>query len=340
MKTQALAAAAAVGCLSLTIGIVAQSQAQAPAGSAMSKVELVAVPASGKVNLDGRIDEWASAPEIKIALDGGHITQAHELSVRAMYDAEHVYFLYRWNDPTESLHRKPWEKQADGSWKQLATVKNDEQKWYEDKLAVFWAINAPTFKDGGCAASCHVGVGKDRFGVMKAPAGELFDVWHWKATRTNPVGQVDDMYLDDTEYSEKTPEAGRKADPRTGGGYGDNVNQAKNGPGSGPADGKPAPHYLMKANATPFSDVHKPGDRVAGIIIAAMEGDRGDVLVKGTHDGKGWTLEVQRKRMTPSKFDVQFDDLGKTYLFSPAIFDSVQVRHAMAAEVYALRFRR
>jgi hypothetical protein len=173
---------------------------------------------------------------------------------------------------------------------------------------------------------------------MKAPKGELFDMWHWKAVRTSPVGQVDDMYMDDEDWSTKTPEGGRKADPRTGGGYSDNVNAAKTGPGFGPADGKPAPHYLMKSNAAPFTDAFKSGDLLAGIVIARIEGDRGDVLAGAVHDGKGWTLEVQRKRVTGSKFDVQFTDLTQSHLFSPAIFDSVQVRHAVAMEVYRMVF--
>ena len=307
----------------------------------VSKSELRAIKAPSAPVLDGKVDDiWSKAPELSIDLAGGHITQDHKLTVRAMYDAENIYFLYRWNDPTESLIRKSWQKQADGSWKTLKTEPNDEQKYYEDKLAVFWPINAPTFAEVGCAGSCHMGVGENRLGIMKAPKGELFDMWHWKAVRTNPVGQVDDMYMDDEEWSAKNPEGGRKADPRTGGGYSDNINAAKIGPGFGPADGKPAPHYLMKSNAAPFEDKFKAGDLLAGIVISKIEGDRGDVLAGAIHDGKGWTLEVQRKRLTPSKFDVQFDDASKSYLFSPAIFDSVQVRHAIASEVYRMTMER
>jgi Ethylbenzene dehydrogenase/Carbohydrate family 9 binding domain-like len=322
--------------IGLTLSLAMMS---APSSAQVSKSGLTAIKAPSPPVLDGKIDEiWSQAPELSIPLAGGLITAEHTLTVRAMYDAEHVYFLYRWNDPTESLHRKPWEKMADGTWKQLKTVANDEQKWYEDKLAVFWAINAPTFAENGCTASCHMGTGAGRVGVMKAPKGELLDVWHWKATRTNPVGQVDDMYLDDTEWSEKTPEAGRKADPRIGGGYNDNYNADKTGPGFGPADGKAAPNFLMKSNVAPFQDTYKAGDRLAGIIIEKIEGDRGDVLAGAVHDGRGWTLEVKRRLTTGSKFDVQFDDLAKPYLFSPAVFDSVQVRHAISAEVYRMTF--
>ena len=43
-----------------------------------------------------------------------------------------------------------------------------------------------------------------------------------KSIRTGYIGQVDDQYLDHTRYDkEKSPEAGRKSDPKTGGGYAD-----------------------------------------------------------------------------------------------------------------------
>ncbi|MDH3444441.1 MAG: ethylbenzene dehydrogenase-related protein, partial [Deltaproteobacteria bacterium] len=43
-----------------------------------------------------------------------------------------------------------------------------------------------------------------------------------------------------------------------------------------------------------------------------------------------WTVEMSRKFKTGSKFDVQFDDLGKSYAFGVAVFDNAQVRHAFA----------
>ena len=78
----------------------------------VSKSELRAIKAPSAPVLDGKVDDiWSKAPELSIDLAGGHITQDHKLTVRAMYDAENIYFLYRWNDPTESLIRKSWQKQ-------------------------------------------------------------------------------------------------------------------------------------------------------------------------------------------------------------------------------------
>ena len=55
-----------------------------------------------------------------------------------------VYFLVQYNDPTESMRRGPFQKQADGSWKKLkdpADKGGDDNVYYEDKWAMIWNIN-------------------------------------------------------------------------------------------------------------------------------------------------------------------------------------------------------
>lgn len=54
---------------------------------------------------------------------------------------------------------------------------------------------------------------------------------------------------------------------------------------------------------------------------------------KGTH-----TLVVSRKRVTGSRFDVQFSDLGARYPFGFAAFDNAQVRHATPDDTLFLVF--
>ncbi len=79
------------------------------------------------------------------------------------------------------------------------TKGGDDNVYYEDKLALIWAIKAPTFEKSGCFAGCHLGETK-AFGNKYLPAGELADIWHWKSIRTGSVNQIDDQYLDDTKY--------------------------------------------------------------------------------------------------------------------------------------------
>ena len=113
--------------------------------------------------------------------------------------------------------------------------------------------------------------------------GEKADIWHWKGVRTGTVGQVDDQYLDDTRYDkDKAPEAGRKSDPKTGGGYADNVSDDKKGPKFALKGNKPAPPYwIVDTEKEPFDDSkYKAGDEVPGIIVAPFTGDRGDIAAK------------------------------------------------------------
>ena len=61
--------------------------------------------------------------------------------------------------------------------------------------------------------------------------------------------------------------------------------------------------------------------------------------IAGTIVGSGkYTYEVARKLVTGSKFDVQFNDPGRTYYFGLAAFDNAQVRHAVSAESLKLVF--
>jgi hypothetical protein len=235
-------------------------------------------------------------------------------------------------------------KQGDGSWKQLKDPDDkggDNNKYYEDKMAMIWNISSPAFETRGCMAACHTGEGKP-FGNKYLPnPGEKADIWHWKSVRTGSVGQIDDQYLDATRYdAEKAKEAGRKSDPKTGGGYVDNVSDDKKGPKFALKGNKPVPPYwIVDAEKEPFDDSkYKAGDEVPGIIVAPFTGDRGDIAVKSAwKDGAG-TLVFARKLVTGSDFDVQFNDLKKQYAFGVAVFDNAQVRHAYSPGVLKLGF--
>ena len=99
----------------------------------------------------------------------------------------------------------------------------DENLYYEDKLALIWNVanSIRNFNQLGCMTSCHAGEpGKPYGNKYTMSAGELGDIWHMKSVRTGPVGQVDDQYLDNTRFDKEiAPGAGRKSDPKTGGGY-------------------------------------------------------------------------------------------------------------------------
>jgi len=285
--------------------------------------------------LDGTMKPlWQQATPLAVKLSGGKNLPGGSTGVtlRALQDGEKIYFLAQWNDATKSERRSPYQKQADGTWKQLKDDNDkggDNNQYYEDKFAMIWAIKSPGIEKSGCFAGCHMGETKP-YGNKYLPAGETGDIWHWKGVRTGTVGQIDDQYLDDTKYDkEKSPDAGRKSDKRDGGGYNDNK-LVDGKPQWALKDNKPAPPYWILDNEkAPFDDSkYKTGDEVPGILVAPFTGDRGELPAQATWENGVWTLEWSRKLVTGSPTDVQFDDLKKKYAFGVAVFDNAQVRHA------------
>jgi hypothetical protein len=308
---------------------------------------LVAKKAAAAPALDGALDDaWKAAPALSVKAVGGRNLPggSSEVTLRSLYAGDTIYFFMRYADPTESVKRSPWVKQADGSWKQLkdpADKGGDNNLYYEDKMAMIWNISSPAFEAKGCMAACHTGEGKPYGNKYLPNAGERADIWHMKGVRTGTVGQIDDQYLDATRYDkDKSPEAGRKSDPKTGGGYVDNVSDDKKGPKFALKGGKPAPPYwITDADKEAFDDgKYKAGDEVPGIVVAPFTGDRGDIAAKVTWKDGVRTIVFWRKLVTGSEYDVQFGDLKKEYAFGVAVFDNAQVRHAFTPGVLKLAF--
>jgi ethylbenzene dehydrogenase len=294
---------------------------------------------------------WASAPEFKIKLANGanFNNGATELRLKAVYTTDTLYMLVQYADPTQSVRRSPYVKQPDGSWKKLSDPDDkggDNNKYYEDKFALLWNINNSIkgFDTMGCFATCHVGEPGKPFGnKYTASEGELGDIWHMKSIRTGYIGQSDNQYVDHTRFDkDKAPEAGRKSDAKTGGGY-DDIKLVDGKPEfmskSAKAANKGGTYYLLAEDKAPFDDSKfVPGDEVASIMVSKFEGDRGNIdTVIGWKNGT-WTAVLSRKLVTPSKFDVQFNNLDSEYAFGFAAFDNAQVRHAFHQGAIKLKF--
>ncbi len=316
-------------------------------GAAADKNTLVAKKATTAPELDGVVDAvWQSAPETEVLVRGGrNLPEGRtQVKLRALYTDDMVYFLVQYRDPTESVRRSPWVKQADGSWAKLKDPNDkggDNNLYYEDKFAMIWNISSPAFEQKGCMSACHTGEGKPFGNKYTAGAGERLDMWHWKGVRTGYTGQVDDQYVDNTRYDkEKAPEAGRKSDPKTGGGYADNVREDRKGPKFALKGNKPAPPYwILDAEKEAVDDAkYKAGDEVPGIVVAPFTGDRGDIAARFTYQDGVRTIEIARKRVTGSEYDVQFNDPKKAYAFGVAVFDNTQVRHAYSPGVLKMVF--
>lgn len=333
------------------------------AGQALAQPSLVSVKAEKAPTIDGIADGlWERAPAFKATLgktvyepsNGYKGVTKTVVTVRSMYDKEHVYFLVRYDDPTQSLARYPWVKQPDGSWKRLANKDSTghENTYYEDKFSFLWNINTAGFEKKGCDAACHKARGGKIAGIEdKGPGrmytdnpGQTIDMWHWKSVRSNPVGQIDDQYIDDTKDPKKNANWGRKSDAKTGGGYEDNINKEKTGPlfmsKTPGADGK---YWMLGADKTAFADTFKPGDIVPSMMVEPFAGSRGDIEAKGAWKDGVWTIEIKRKLVTTGdkakEQDVQFDNLKKPYYFGLAVFDNTQINHVYHEGVHKLIFK-
>ena len=314
---------------------------------AQQKNVLVSKNVAAAPALDGTLDDaWKATTALSVKAVGGRnfLNGSSEITLRSLYAGDTVYFLMQYTDATESVKRSPWVKQADGSWKQLkdpADKGGDNNVYYEDKMAMIWNISSPAFEARGCMAACHTGEGKPYGNKYLPNAGERADIWHWKGVRTGTVGQIDDQYLDGTRYDKDTaPEAGRKSDPKTGGGYVDNVSDDKKGPKFALKGNAPAPPYwITDANKEAFDDSkYKAGDEVPGIVVAPFTGDRGDIAARVSWKDGVRTIVFWRRLVTGSEHDVQFGDLRKEYAFGVAVFDNAQVRHAFTPGVLKLTF--
>lgn len=328
-----LAVAMAVATGASAQSLVAQKAAQAP-----NLAALAADPA------------WAKAAETKVELRNGRnfAGGASTARLKAVYTPDTLYLLIQYTDPTQSVQRSPYVKQADGSWKKLADPDDkggDNNKYYEDKAALIWPIGGSIkgFEQNGCMVVCHMGESKPYGNKYTASPGELGDIWHLKSVRGGYIGQTDNQYVDDTRYDKaKSPEAGRKSDAKTGGGYAD-VKLVAGKPEFMSKDGKAAnkggTYWLREEDKTAFDDSKfVAGDEVASILVSKFTGDRGAIdTAMGYKDG-AYTVVMARKLATPSKYDVQFSNLEGEYPFGLALFDNAQVRHAFHRGALKLTF--
>lgn len=340
----------------LALGLVGcQSGRETVAPNTLSAVAAKAAP---NPNAGAADPVWASARPLTVELTGGANFGAApggkgdtKVSLKAAYTADMLYLLVQYADPTNSVRRGPFQKQADGSWKKLtdpADKGGDDNLYYEDKWAMIWPIanSIKAFDKEGCAAMCHEGQTKPYGNKYTNTPGELGDIWHMKGQRTAPNGYVDDQYVDDTRHDPKaSPNAGRKSDPGTATGEYNGFKLVDGKPQFMNRDAKAAnaggTYYIKRGDEVAFDDSRfKSGDEVASFIINPLQGDRADVRVAVSWKDGMYTSVVSRKLVTGSKFDVQFSDLGARYGFGFAAFDNAQVRHATSDDPMYLVFAR
>jgi len=335
---------------------IAQEKKEKP--KAQKPVPVAAVKAAAAPKVDGVADDavWQSAPVVKLeAVKGVNFKDKKGNTagtVQLAYTADTLYMLVTYDDPTFSAKHSPYVKKADGKWEMVKDPEdkgNDNTKFNEDKVSVMWNINDSIFGFSdkfSCTSVCHGGEkGKAYGNKYTEEPEESADVWVMRYAQGGAVGIGDDLYVDNTKFDPaKSPDAGRKGDPSTGGGF-ETIKLVNGKPEFMGKDARAANKggtYWVKAeDKVAFDDSKfKVGDEVASVIVAPFKGDRGDVSV-GAKWAKGkWTVEFARKLKAGSKFDIDLSDMSKPYAFGIGFFDNAQVRHAYVQAPLILQFQK
>jgi len=157
--------------------------------------------------LDGDMSDpvWAKAKPVFIRTQLGvnfeNNSGESTVEVRAVRDADKLYFVFKWDDPTRSLRRVPMIKKEDG-WHVVdeRTAQQDVVDYYEDKISIIFSDN-PSL--GGSGAT---GLGPNPLpddkprplnerGFHYTTDGSYLDMWQWKASRGGLLGRVDDQWI-------------------------------------------------------------------------------------------------------------------------------------------------
>lgn len=248
------------------------------------------------------------------------ITTSTGVTLNAMADGQYLYMSATWNDATENINKN--KLSYDGStW----TKSGDE-----DRIAFIFDSGLNGTDGGNCATMCHVP-------VMSTNGGTV-DLWHWKAVRSNPMGLVDDNYIDSVN---------RHGDPGTSATsdnalvFGHPSFMSANDPHANvdfllkddAALNAFDPYGVMttytKTTSTAFDSLatFSSGDFVPGYLLRVSSGDRASVMAAGKWSNGVWTVEF-KKPYGGSEYDFVVAP-GTFVSFTYEIFDNEGADHWM-----------
>lgn len=239
--------------------------------------------------LDGAADDatWRDATWLVRTLESpaGRI----DARVAAAVTGDEIHMCVRWADTTEDRDHRPWTF-AGGSWKPGAQL--------EDVLAVGFPISGEFTAD------------------MEAPVECVWDVWHWKACRTDPAGYA----MDKSHVHTMTDPGGKRH-------------------ASPVADGRTV--YIRRpedagtsATRTMKEPAHDGGPTVAQFEAQAPTGSAADVRARGAWKDGWWTVELSRKLDTGNADDAPLAH-GTTIPFALATLDhDVDEHHAVSGKLH------
>ncbi|MHA1963756.1 MAG: ethylbenzene dehydrogenase-related protein [Candidatus Thorarchaeota archaeon] len=265
-------------------------------------ITLMASETTDTITIDGETLEsaWNDAEALIIpSIEGSGI----DVVLKALADDTNIYVFAAWNDSTMDNTRKGWAYNGT-HWENVGGN--------EDRIEFAWSLGADIVCGHNPATADSM----------------LFDVWHWKASRTAVGGWADDKYWDGS---------GRQSDAKTAGGYSDNsvVAQADNASAITTALGN-------STNVAAFSNADRPfwdnngveivwtagvnatpiGDFIKGYKSVLPTGSRGDVVAESVYNGTAWNVEFKRALDTGNVDDDIAFDAGSSTPFYVAVHNN------------------
>jgi hypothetical protein len=266
-------AAACVGTLASCASVKVADQ---------SRHELAAARVTSGPVVDGSDDDsaWAQASPLALTVERKlppNKGTTGKALIKAAHTDTHLYLLLKWEDSAADLSHKTW------VWDPSKRA-YEEGADREDMAAVAFALSGPFTAD------------------MLAPVDAVWDVWHWKASRTNPQGYA----MDKTHrYMRAKPD------------FKANEHQAN--------DGKPI--WITRPEDAGDSVEAKrkapgefEGERVPQYVAATPTGSAADVIAKGQWANGWWTLEFARRLDTGHADDAVFGS-ERCHRMAVATFD-------------------
>jgi len=159
----------------------------------------------GQLNMSGTFDGV-------VDFNGG---EPADLSLKATHDGTSLYILAEWTDREFNLDRRRWLFNGPSdSLKPGESAAEWTSQLNDDKIGFAFEIESASsifgsFDAVGCASSCHnVAAQGEPLALDMRPGAGKVDIWHWKTSRSEPLGYVQDQVSDPTN--------GRVGDSGTG----------------------------------------------------------------------------------------------------------------------------
>lgn len=265
--------------LSLTAGCGAHNSVARLDASPMLHAKYVqALPTIDGVGTD---DVWKNAVALNLDVKGvwgPSIGSSSKTMIKSVYTDSHIAFLVRWEDATQdNKAHKPWVWEID---KKIYT----QGKEQEDAVALAFEHTGPFTAD------------------MLSPVNAVWDLWTWKATRSDPVGYA----LDKTHryFTTKPDGKAKEYSSRSG-----------------------APIWIQRPDDSGDStqkSIAAPSEYAGNTLPAYANreptGSGADVRAKGKWENGYWTVEVLRKLNTGHPDDTAFDP-ARSYAMAVATQD-------------------